>query len=59
MPLIKIDRDFVLDKIYEIRGTIDFTNDVALKKISELVDIIIHSAEADSQSNYPTIRFGR
>lgn len=59
MPIVKIDRDMVLDKIYECRGQIDFTNQDALKKLSELMDIIIHAPDADNQAMYPKIKFGR
>lgn len=59
MPLIKIDRDTTLDKIYELRGKIDFDNKEAMKLIGELVDYIIHSPESDSQSNFPSIRVRR
>ena len=59
MPVVKIDRDIVLDKIYECRGKIDFTNTEALKKISELVDLIVHAQDAENQAQYPTIRIRR
>ena len=59
MPYIKVDRDTVLDKIYDCRSKIDFTNTDALKLISELVDIVIHSPQDDNQSNLPKIRIGR
>ncbi len=59
MPIIKIDRDMLLDKIYEGRGKVDFTNKEALDIIKEIVDLIIHSPEADSQSMYPKIKIGR
>ena len=59
MPLIKIDRDTTLDKIYEIRSKIDFDNKDALLLISQLVDYVVHCPESDSQNNYPTIRVRR
>jgi len=59
MPIVKIDRDIVLDKIYECRGKIDFTNSEALKKISELVDLIVHAQDAENQAVYPKIKIGR
>jgi hypothetical protein len=59
MPYIKVDRDTVLDKVYECRSKIDFTNSEALKAISELVDIIIHAPQNESQANLPRIRIGR
>ena len=59
MPVIKIDRDIALDKIYECRGKIDFTNKEALKLLSELVDFIIHAPEAEEKGMYPKIKIGR
>lgn len=59
MPAVKIDRDFVLDKIYECRGKIDFNNKEALKLLSDLIDLIIHSPEAENQGMYPKIKIGR
>ena len=59
MPVIKVDRDIVLDKIYECRGKIDFTNKDALKAISELVDLIVHAQDAENQAVYPKIKIGR
>jgi hypothetical protein len=59
MPYIKVDRDTILDKIYECRGKIDFTNVEALKIIGELVDLIIHSPQTESQAAYPKISVRR
>lgn len=59
MPYVKVDRDTILDKIYECRSKIDFDNKDALKIISELVDIVIKSPEPDNKANLPTIRIGR
>ncbi len=59
MPVIKIDRDMLLDKVYECRGKIDFSNNEAIKVISELVDLIIHAPDSDSQSMLPKIKIGR
>ena len=55
MGYVKIDRDTILDKIYECRGKIDFTNKEALELISQIVDIVVHAQE-DNKSKYPTIR---
>ena len=54
MPIVKIDRDTVLDKIYELRGTIDPENRDAAKKIVELVELI--SKSPDAENEYPRIR---
>jgi hypothetical protein len=59
MPLIKIDRDFILDKIYECRGKIDYENKDALEHIIQLVDLIIQAPLADNQSVYPKIKISR
>lgn len=59
MPLIKVDRDTTLDKIYEIRSKIDFDNKEALTLISQLVDYVIHCPELESQNNLPIIRVRR
>lgn len=59
MPLIKVDRDTTLDKIYELRSRIDFDNKDALNLISQLIDYVIHAPELESQNNYPTIRVRR
>lgn len=54
MPIVKIDRDAILDKIYECRGAIDHKNKDALKKIVELVEMI--SKSPDAENEYPRIR---
>jgi hypothetical protein len=59
MPLVKIDRDTALDKVYELRSKIDFDNKEALQVITELIDYIIKSPESENQSNYPSIRIRR
>lgn len=59
MPVIKIDRDVLLDKVYECRGKIDFTNKEALDTIEKIVDMIVNSQLADNQSLYPKIKIGR
>lgn len=59
MPVIKIDRDILLDKVYECRGKIDFSNNEAIKVIGELVDLIIHAPESDNQSMFPKIKISR
>ena len=57
--LIKVDKDTLLDKIYELRSKIDFTNSEALEKITELIDIVVKSPDGENQSTMPKIRFGR
>jgi hypothetical protein len=59
MPYVKIDRDTILDKIYACRGKIDFTNDEALKLISEIVDYVIHSPLTETQATLPKIKISR
>jgi hypothetical protein len=59
MPLIKLDRDTALDKVYEIRSKIDFDNKEAMNLITQLIDYIIHCPQIESQNNYPTIRVRR
>ncbi len=59
MPVIKIDRDILLDKVYECRSKIDFTNNDAIKAIGDLVDLIIHAPESDNQSLFPKIKISR
>jgi hypothetical protein len=59
MPFAKIDRDLVLDKIYECRGKIDPQNREALEKISELIDMIVYTEEPDPERVYPKIRIRR
>jgi len=49
----------LLDKVYELRSKIEFTNQEALQKITELVDMIIHSSESETQTVYPKIKIGR
>jgi stage III sporulation protein SpoIIIAA len=59
MVLIKIDRDLILEKVYECRGKIEVTNKDALEIIDKLMDLIIHAPESENKSNYPTIRVRR
>lgn len=59
MPFIKVERDYLLDKIYECRGQIDFSNADALKKLSEIVDMIVQAPLSESQANYPRIKISR
>lgn len=59
MPLIKIERDMLIDKVYECRSKIDVENEEALKKLSELVDLIVHAPLSDNQAVYPKIKIGR
>jgi hypothetical protein len=59
MALAKIDRDLVLDKIYELRGTIDPLNRESMQKIQELIDMIVYTEEAQQDRVYPQIRFRR
>ncbi len=59
MPVIKMDRDIILDKVYECRSKIDFSNNEAIKAIGELVGLIIHSPESDNQSMFPKIKISR
>jgi len=56
MALAKIDRDIVLDKIYELRGQIEPDNREALQKLNEL---IVYTEEAKPDAVYPQIRFRR
>lgn len=59
MAMIKIDRDFILEKVYECRSKIEVTNKDALDVIDKIVDIIIHSPESENKANLPTIRIRR
>jgi len=59
MPLVKIDRDYVLDRIYECRGAIDYTNHDALEKLSEIINLIVQAPLAESQANLPKIKIAR
>jgi hypothetical protein len=59
MALAKIDRDIVLDKIYELRGTLEPENREAMQKLQELIDMIVYTEEAKPDRVYPQIRFRR
>lgn len=59
MALAKIDQDFILDKLYECRGKIDFTNKEAIEKIDAIIDIIIHSTIIENQGMFPKIKISR
>ena len=59
MPLVKIDRDYLLDRIYECRGKIDYTNQEALEKLSEIINLIVMAPLSDSQNNLPKIKIAR
>lgn len=59
MPLIKIERDMLIDKVYECRSKIDVENVEAMKIISELVDLIVYAPLSDNQAAYPKIKIGR
>lgn len=58
MPFITIDRDVLIDKIYEFRGQIEPDNKEAQKKIEELISLIA-SAPLEEKSAYPRIRMSR
>ena len=59
MALAKIDRDIVLDKIYELRGLIEPDNREALQKLNELIEMIVYTEEAKPDAVYPQLRFRR
>jgi hypothetical protein len=59
MALAKIDRDLVLDKIYELRSTVEPENKQTLTKINELIEMIVYTEEAKPDKVYPEIRFRR
>lgn len=59
MGLIKIDRDLILEKVYECRGKTEITNKDALEIIDKIIDYIIHAPESENKSSYPTIRVRR
>jgi hypothetical protein len=59
MPLIKIERDTVLDKVYELRGKIDPTDFEAMQKLNELIDLIVYAPESETQAAFPKIRIRR
>ena len=59
MGLAKIDRDLVLDKIYELRSTVEPENTETLTKINELIAMIVYTEEAKPGKVYPEIRFRR
>lgn len=59
MDLIKLERDYLLDKIYECRGKIDYNNYEALDKLNEIIDIVVMAEIVENKPKYPKIRFGR
>jgi hypothetical protein len=59
MALAKIDRDLVLDKIYELRSTVEPNNTATMQKINELIEMIVYTEEAKPDRVYPEIRFRR
>jgi hypothetical protein len=59
MPLVRIDRDYVLDRVYECRGKIDYTNHEALEKLTEIINLIVMAPLAESQANLPKIKISR
>ncbi|NBO22661.1 hypothetical protein EBU94_04890 [bacterium] len=59
MSLIKIERDTVLDKIYELRGKIDPTDFETMQKVTELIDMIVYAPESETQAAFPKIRIRR
>jgi len=59
MAMIKIDRDFILEKVYECRGKIDVNNKDAMELIDKVIDYLIHAPELENKSNFPTIRVRR
>jgi len=59
MPYVKVDRDTILDKIYVLRGQIDFDNKMAMKTIEELVTLVTQTPVLESQAVYPRIRTSR
>lgn len=59
MNSIKLERDFILDKLYECRAEIDYNNKLALNKLNEIVDIIVQAEVIENKPKYPKIRFGR
>lgn len=60
MPMIKLDRDLLLERIYEIRSKIDpDTQKEILAKIEDLVELISQSDLAEITASYPKIKFAR
>lgn len=60
MPMIKLDRDLLLERIYEIRSKIDpDTQKETLAKIEDLVELIAQCDLAEITASYPKIKFAR
>lgn len=57
MDFIKVDRDLILNKLYECRGKINHENREVLTIINDIEDLLIQSETLNTNSKYPKIRF--
>lgn len=54
MPILNIDRDSLLDKVYELRSKLNFDDKDAMTALQNLVDFIIQSES--KEANQPRLK---
>lgn len=55
MTNVKIDRDMLVDELYNLRKYIPVDNDDALRYIARIVDLVLKAPAIESKSQYPRI----
>jgi hypothetical protein len=59
MPLVKLDRDMVVEDLYRLRSLIQPENDEARRAVMDLVDVVTKAALAEENTgSFPRLRSG-
>jgi len=59
MPVLNIDRDSLLDKVYELRSKLDFDDKEAMSALQSLLDFIIQSESKEATQPRLKIKISR